>query len=298
MTTPTSGPQQTPGQYPAGPYPPTGGPQPPSPYPPTPPERKRSAGAAVLLFVGIPLVILALIIGGSVAAVNVLRGTSVNENAQADAGSLVTIDMPNAAIVVSPGSGDQVTVTMRGSYTGTPPRLDVTASGDETEVSGGCPDGWFFVNRCQVRVEVALPADVDVTVRGQNGAIIADELRGDLDLATTNGAIEVEESSGALVLHTTNGRVELDDSRSAEVQAQTTNGTVELSFAAAPEEVTATSTNGQIRIEVPDDGTEYFVDANTTNGNVDTEDVPGDRRANRTITANTTNGAVTIETSD
>lgn len=251
----------------------------------------------ILLAVGIPLVILALIVAGSIAAVNAFRGTTISESADADAGSLVRVDMPNAAIDVTVGADDEVSVTLRGTYSGTRPNLDVSTTGEETEISGGCPGGWFLVNNCRVRVEVSVPADVDVTVSGRNGAITTEGLSGDLDLSTTNGAIEVDESRGILELRTTNGRIELDDSRSAEVQARTTNGAVDLAFSDAPDDVSASSTNGQIRIEVPDDGTEYAIDADTTNGKVDTADVPSDGRADRVITANTTNGAVTIETS-
>ena len=285
--------QQYPPQQPP-PYPPQQGPYPPAP---PPPRRRMSPGLAILLFVGIPLVLLALIIAGSIAAVNAFQGTPVAENIDADASSSLLVDVPNAAIEFSVSDDSDIHATMRGSYTGTKPRLDLTTSGNQTEIRGGCPNGWFLFNRCRVQIEVAVPADLDVTASGQNGAIRAEDLSGDLDLSTTNGQIEVDGSSGDLVLRSTNGRIELEDSASTEVDAGTTNGAVHLSFSDAPDEVSAKSTNGEIRIEVPDDGTEYFVQADTTNGRVDTEGVPGDRRADRTLTAQTTNGGVTIETS-
>jgi hypothetical protein len=271
----------------------------PSQHPLPPPPRSRlSPRVLVLLFVGIPLVVLALIIAGSVAVVNAFRGDPVSENVDAQAGSSVFIDAPNAAIRLSVSDDDdEIHATMRGTSSGREPSLEVTTTGSETEIRGGCPGGWFFFSRCRVRIEVVLPADLDVTAQGRNGAITADALTGDLDLSTTNGSIEVDESGGALVLRSTNGRIEVEDSSSTEVEVQTTNGGVHLSFAEAPDEVAANSTNGEIRIDVPDDGTEYHIEADTTNGRVDTEDVPGDRRADRTITAGTTNGGITIETS-
>jgi hypothetical protein len=268
------------------------------PYPPqAPPRRGMSTGLLLLLVVGIPLVVLALIIGGSIVAVNAFRGTPVTDSVDADAASALLVNAPNASIRLSVSDDDEIHATMNGSYAGRKPSLDVTTAGGQTEIRGGCPGGWFLINRCQVRIEVSVPGDLDVTVGGQNGAIRADGLTGDLDLSTTNGSVEVDESSGALVLHSTNGKIELEDSASTEVVAETTNGAVLLSFSDAPDEVTANSTNGGIRIVVPDGGTEYFIEAETTNGGVDTEDVPGDRRADRTITAGTTNGGITIETS-
>lgn len=288
-----------PGQ-PVGPgQPPPGQPYAGQPYPvPTPPEPRRglSTGLAILLFVGIPLLLIALLIAGVINAVGAFRGTAVTQNVDANAGNSLLLDTPNAAIRLTPSDDEQIHVSMRGSYSGERPRLEVGASGDETEIRGGCPDGWFFFNRCRVQIEVSLPEDLDVTAIGQNGSITADELTGDLDLSTTNGGIGVDGSSGVLVLHTTNGRIQLDDADSTEVRAETTNGAVHLAFSDAPDDVTANSTNGEIRIVVPDDGTEYYVEADTTNGRVDTEDVPGDRQADRVISAGTTNGNITIET--
>ncbi|SFN81540.1 Putative adhesin [Mycetocola miduiensis] len=257
-----------------------------------------STGLVLLLVIGIPLVVLALIIGGSIGAVNAFRGTPVTDSVDADAASMLLVNATNASIHLSASDDDdEIHATMNGSYAGRKPSLDVTTAGGQTEIRGGCPGGWFLINRCQVRIEVSVPSDLDVTVGGQNGAIRADGLTGDLDLSTTNGSVEVDESSGVLSLHSTNGKIELQDSASTDVVAETTNGAVLLSFSDAPDEVTANSTNGGIRIVVPDDGTEYFIEAETTNGGVDTEDVPGDRRADRTITAGTTNGGITIETS-
>ncbi|MET4638089.1 DUF4097 family beta strand repeat-containing protein [Mycetocola sp. 2940] len=296
-------PQQPPQQYPPQqPYPPqypqqAYPPQYPQQYPPPPPRKGMSTGLIVLLAVGIPLVLIGLITGGSIGALNAFRGDPVSDTLDVDAASSLLVDAPNASIHLSDSDDNEIHATMRGDYSGARPTLTATESGRETEIRGGCPGGWFLFNRCRVRIEVALPADLDVTVSGRNGAITAEELTGELTLSTTNGSIEVDRSVGALVLRSTNGRIELEDSASTEVRAQTTNGAVQLSFAEAPDEVTANSTNGAIHIEVPDDGTEYFIDANTTNGRVDTEDVPGDRRATRTITAGTTNGGITIETS-
>lgn len=299
MTLPPQQPQQqNVPQYPQQSYPPQQPPYPPpQQYPPQqPPPRRMSAGVAILLFVGIPLILLALIIGGAIAALSAFRGAPVSDSVDADATSSLFLDTPNASIALTESDDDQVHATMSGTYAGTEPALTVSESDGATEIRGGCPDGWFLFNRCRVRIEVAVPPDLDVTVGGKNGGITAEGLDGDLTLSTTNGSIEVAESNGILMLHSTNGRIEVQDSASTEVQAETTNGGVLLAFADAPEDVSANSTNGEIRIAVPDDGTEYFVDADTTNGRVDTADVPGDRRADSTITAHTTNGDITVET--
>jgi hypothetical protein len=298
MTLPPQQPPQPPPQYQPQQYQPQQPQYQPQQYPPPPPPRRgMSTGLAILLFVGIPLIVIALIIAGSVTAVNAFRGTPVSDAVDADAGSSVLVDAPNASIHLTVSDDNEIHATLRGSYSNTKPTLEVTTSGRETEIRGGCPSGWFLFNHCRARIEVSLPADLDVTVAGKNGAITSDGLTGDLDLSTTNGGIEVDGSTGALVLLSTNGKIAVEDSTSTEAQAQTTNGAVHMMFTEAPDDVTANSTNGEIRIQVPDDGTEYYIQANTTNGRVDTANVPGDRRADQTITAETTNGGVTVETS-
>ncbi len=105
----------------------------------------------------------------------------------------------------------------------------------------------------------------------------------------------MEDVTGPLTLVTTNGAIELTDASSARVTARTTNGSIDLEFSDAPSVVEAESTNGAVAIRVPDDGEDYFVEARTTNGSIDDEELRSDRTAERTITARTTNGGITLE---
>ena len=275
------------------PYPPVppGGRQ----YPPTPPPRRMSRGARIALAIGIPVLALLLLLGLAIAIVGATRTGPISESIDAAAGSSVVLDVPNAVIALSPSDDDDVHVTLSGEYAGATPTLEVTDVDGETVITGGCPRGWFVFNRCSVRIEVTLPADLDVTSDGQNGSVTASSLDGDLDLSTTNGSILVNKASGVLDLGTTNGRIELTDSRSREVEAETTNGAVRLEFAEAPEQVSAESTNGEILVRVPDDNQSSRVEADTTNGSVETADILTDPDSDRSISANTTNGRVTIE---
>ena len=268
-------------------------------YPPAPPPRRTSRGARLSLLIGIPVLIIALIVIFAVARSNALRSIpvrqDVSQNAQADAGTSVSIDVPNASVSLRPSDDDRVHVTMRGTYSGSKPRLDVRDDGGEIEITGGCPRGWFVFNRCAVRIDVELPENLDVESDGENGGITATGLGGELELSTTNGTISIEESSGRLSLETTNGRIELSDVTSTEVEAETTNGAVRMEFTEAPDTVSARSTNGEVSIRVPDDNESYRVDATTTNGKVDTADIRTDPDSDRSITARTTNRRVAVE---
>jgi hypothetical protein len=264
-------------------------------YPPPPPPRRMSPGLRLLLIIGIPVLVVLLLVAFGISLFNAFRTDPVSQNATADAGTSVSIDIPNATLFLSPSDDDEVHVAMRGSYSGSKPRLDVRTDRNETEITGGCPRGWFVLNRCSVRIDVELPAELDVELTGQNGRITATDLEGDLDLSTTNGAISIDASSGTVTAGTTNGRIELTDTTSANVDVTATNGSVRLEFTAAPDTVSARSTNGEVTVRVPDDGESYRVDADTTNGDVDTADVRTDPDSDRSISVRTTNGRVAIE---
>ncbi len=275
---------------PPPPPPPAPGPQ--SPAAPTTSPRMSTA-AKLILFVGVPLIVLALIAVTAVIATAALRGSPVNDQFDLDAGSRVEVIMPNASMTFAPSPDDQVHVTVTGTYSGERPRISADTAGDVTTIRGECGESFF--NRCALRVEVEMPESLPLTVDGKNGRLVAERLTGQVQLETTNGGIDARTMSGDLDLRTTSGGIRVENSRSAEVSAETTNGNVDLDFARAPDSVNARSTNGPITVRVPDDGEDYFVAADTTNGSVDTDTVPSDRQADRMITADTTNGNVTIE---
>ncbi|HYI33244.1 MAG TPA: DUF4097 family beta strand repeat-containing protein [Glaciibacter sp.] len=252
-----------------------------------------STAAKVVLFVVLPLLVLVLIAVTTVVAASVLRGNPVNERFDLEAGSRVEVTVPNASMEFGPSEDDLVHVIVTGSYFGPEPTIDALTSGDVTTVRGSCREEWF--NRCSLRITVALPESLPLSADGRNGRISAVGLTGALELETTNGGIDARTVRGDLDLRTTNGGIRVEDSRSADVTASTTNGNVDLYFTQAPQTVDAESTNGPVTVRVPDDGEEYFVAADTTNGTVDTDTVPSDRRAEREITAETTNGNVTVE---
>jgi hypothetical protein len=279
---------------------------PPGP-PPAPPGRRppppsqsgpKAAGQGpaplwrTLLYIIVPtLAALALI----AAFVFALSGRSGPVDLRADEtpGTSLDVRIPNAEVVLEPSTDDQVHVRMTGSFFGTEPTLDVRTDGGVTEVRGGCESRLF--SRCSIDLTVQLPRALPVTVAGENGRIGASGLTGRVDLSTTNGTIEADGTVGRADLRTTNGDIRLTASVSSAVQADTTNGSVELTFADAPDTVDAGSTNGSISVRVPVSGVTYLVTAQTTNGSVDTSAVPSDSTSRRSITARTTNGGITVE---
>ena len=142
-----------------------------------------------------------------------------------------------------------------------------------------------------------MPESAELTVQSSNGRVSVSDLAGDVDIVTVNGSLDLRAMKGRLGLRTTNGVIRVTGCTSSEVAPTTTNGRIELTFREAPTEVRARSTNGSIRIRVPEGDGSYFVNAVTTNGRINTDDFASDRSSERTISAITVNGSVTVERS-
>ena len=127
---------------------------------------------------------------------------------------------------------------------------------------------------------------------GGNGSIATHDLGGAARLRTENGAITVARDSGLLDLQTSNGSIDAAAVTAASVIARTDNGRVDLDFARSPTRVDATTSNGHIGIQVPT-SVSYFLTTHTDNGSI-SANIPSDRFAQRTITARTSNGSISI----
>jgi hypothetical protein len=150
---------------------------------------------------------------------------------------------------------------------------------------------------CRAFFSVTLPSDVEVSGSTSNGAVTAESLDEPISVTTSNGAINVVDISGLAVLRTSNGAILAQGLTSSEVDASTSNGRVQLEFAAAPGSVHATSSNGEIVVILPEDAPDYAVGTSTSNGRVVTE-VRTDPAAPASIDIETSNGDITVRYAD
>ena len=207
-----------------------------------------------------------------------MRGdlTERTETETVDAADVERIEITtdNGRVVVTTGASDAITVTARlqESDTGDADHT-LRADGGRLLVAGHCDDGWF--DRCSVGFEVTVPEGVAVDVETDNGRI---------DLAGVAGRVDVE---------TDNGTITGDGLASTAVRARTDNGRIDLVFAAVPAEVTASTDNGAVAIQFPDDGDAHAVSAASDNGAVDV-DVRTDPTSDRHVTIETDNGAIDV----
>lgn len=187
---------------------------------------------------------------------------------------MLDISTENGAIEVRAADGDEITIetVIREDDDGDG-ESSIDIEGDHLVLRGECDDGWF--DRCSVGYVVAVPASFDV------------------DVSTDNGRVELTGIAGDISIDTDNGAIVADELLTSSVEAHTDNGRIRLSFDDVPNTTVATTDNGSITIEVPDDTAGYDVDADSDNGQVDV-DVPTDPDSDHHITAQSDNGAIDI----
>ena len=113
----------------------------------------------------------------------------------------------------------------------------------------------FGSHSLTVRYSIWLPNDVVAEIRTVNGAIYAEDLKGDLEFRSTNGKIRIENVAGRVSARTTNGSVLVELIRvdpDADIRVHTTNGSVKVFL---PEDfagtIEARTTNGAISTDFP-----------------------------------------------
>jgi hypothetical protein len=245
----------------------------------------------------------AWIIVGSVLTVGALLFTTGNlisqlaheeetVTAEFDAGALDEIDVsaPNGSIEIVGVEGDRIRMVAEISH-----GLRRTGTSEEVEGStlvlrSTCP---LFGNWCEVDYRLEVPTRLAVTARTDNGRVTVRDVDGPLEVDADNGSIELARVGGTIHGTTDNGSLVATGLRSTEVTADSDNGRVSLTFAAAPRNVEATTDHGSVEVVVPDDATVYRVDVGSDLGGTDVG-VRTDPDSDRVIVARSDVGRVSV----
>lgn len=224
----------------------------------------------VLLLTGVLLVVCGVAVGLSEALTHE-RTTTATVARHIDR---VVVSADTGHVNLSGSKGSRVMVRQKLRWLWRKPRVSTRVEGSTLTVSAQCP-GSSTLNRCKADLDLAIPFDADVVVRGDSGDISAERLAGHLELTTDSGDVA--------------GR----DLNPTTVKATTNAGNVDLEFATQPVSVHANSDSGDVDVTVPAGG-EYRVDAATTAGDVKVEGILRNDHAGRTITATADAGDVTV----
>lgn len=212
------------------------------------------------------------------------------------AAGIATIDVASetGAVSIVAADTDEVTVETRISDGLRPTGEDQRVVGETLELRATCPN--FGSDWCSVDYLVRVPPDVAVVVRTDDGRVRIEGTTGPVDVDGDDGSVLLSDLAGPVRAATDSGRVEGTGLRSPTVTADSDDGRVTLTFAAAPQTVVATTENGAVEVVVPADGTAYRLDVDTDDGET-IEDVPIDSSSARSITLRTDSGRATARTS-
>lgn len=229
---------------------------------------------------------------GTVHVVNLLAHEEVTETATFAADGVTDLDIgnTNGSIEIVGDDVDEISLVAEISHGLRQTDHTAAIDGSSLVVRSSCP---FLSTWCSVDYRLVVPTDLAVTARLDNGHLVLRDLDGAVDVDGDNGRIELVRLEGDVRASTDNGRLEGTGLRAATVLADSDNGQVSLSFADAPTSVTATSDNGGVEVVVPDTAATYRVDVQTDNGSTDVG-VRTDPTSDRSITAETDNGSVTV----
>lgn len=114
-----------------------------------------------------------------------------------------------------------------------------------------------------------------------------------LVLWTGSGDITVSGSSADLDLVSTHGSIDGSRLRSEYARASSEHGSVNLTFAAAPMQVSASAEHGDVTVVVPRTGEAYRVDLSSEHGSTDAN-VRTDPTVRRTVDLSSEHGDVTV----
>lgn len=114
---------------------------------------------------------------------------------------------------------------------------------------------WIFGRKPQVKVQfwLRVPSRTDLQLQSVNGGVHVQDVEGRASLRTTNGSVEADGMEGSVDARTVNGRIE-----------------VGLSHVDVDEEMSFHTTNGSIRLYLPED-IQADIEASTTNGSISTD---------------------------
>jgi hypothetical protein len=249
-------------------------PAPTAPVGSAPAPRRRGCGWALLVvvIVGLLLVVAAGVIS---AVVWTTRSTqTVTLTTEAPSGS-VRISHSCGPISVREGSAGIVSTRAEIKYLLNRPTVTSTVEGDEVVVAVDCPLASFGST---VSLVVDVPPGGSVEARTSAGSVTATGVSSELTLSSSAGSVTAT------------------DVTSPRVSAESSAGSVSLSFApsADPVSIAAQSSAGSVRITVPDvAGVAYNVDAGSSAGST-TVQVRTDPQSERTISARSSAGSVVV----
>ncbi|MCO5973386.1 DUF4097 domain-containing protein [Actinoallomurus soli] len=203
------------------------------------------------------------------------------------------VDIGAGDLSVTAGDAGGVTVDQTLRWVTRKPRVKATWEGTTLRLTGACV-AWVPLSgsSCSVGLQVHVPAGVALRATSTSGEVAATGLTGPVRLSTTSGVVSMRNLTGPVWARAGSGVIEGMGLRSPRVDAGLSSGALDLTFADAPQEVTARAGSGALSVFVPP-GQRYQVTTKSF-GDPSVERGLADDTATRRIDARTSSGSIEI----
>jgi hypothetical protein len=222
-----------------------------------------------MLIIGL-VPVLVLVITGAAVTVSLIRGKlPYNYSASFTPGPQGVKVVSGVAFQLLSSADGQVHVTVDGTYAAAQPAVQVSTVGGVLDVETTCPD-----LHCEVELTVEVPSASAVHAKAEG---------------TSMSAVGV---ASPLTIEATDGSVTLTRVRSRRVSVDVVHGSLDMLFDTAPDQVTATASDGSLLVQVPRTAT-YAIDALAAQGSTQS-DIPSDSTATHHLYLRTSYGSISV----
>ncbi|MFC5720648.1 hypothetical protein ACFP1Z_10785 [Streptomyces gamaensis] len=147
---------------------------------------------------------------------------------------------------------------------------------------------------CSGSYSVTVPKGVAVELTSTAGAVTAQGFTQPLSLDVKNASVTARDVSGKLGMTVRGGNAVAEGVRSEEVSASSSNGRVKVAFTAVPKKVVVSAGNGNANVTLPQGDEEYRVVTKAVNGQAKST-VPDTRGSSRSVEVTSQNGSVRVD---
>jgi Putative adhesin len=229
-----------------------------------------------------------ILIAASAGGVAVGFATRVEHEARGPADQIPSLP----ALEIDAGQGDiravgrpGATITYESSlkWIGRRPSIGISRRGEQLRLRSGCPSYLLVTDvdlfsKCDVDLDVGVPATTGLTI---------DAGSGDISLEGLNGAVSIDSGTGS---------ISATRLRSPTFAVDSGTGDVTVAFVVRPESVSVDSGTGDITVRVPSG--RYDITSDSGVGSVSVEGVVDDPTANSRLMFDSGVGDIRVEAND
>ncbi|MFJ5547384.1 hypothetical protein [Streptomyces sp. NPDC093225] len=193
----------------------------------------------------------------------------------------VEIEVDDASVSVTPGSGGAVDYRGTARWFGQRPTVEQSLLGDVLRLTARCSDGGLPLvvgPGCSLDLAVTVPKGVPVRVESASGPIGLSGLTGPVDARSASGEVRLYGLGGPVRAEVGSGTVRATALTSAQAEVRVGSGSAVVGFAAPPGSVTGTADSGSLHVTLPP-GVRYRVRCTAGSGTCTVSDALRDPRA-------------------